>query len=313
MNVRASPGRIERFPDLVCEFFIPAGTNIATINGQALPLLHPTLRSIAVAVLGDTGCRLRRAKYDAADSDDDDGKFQNCNTDTQWPLSVLTKSAAAARPDLVIHVGDYLYRENPCPKNDHGCAGSPYGDNWTTWKADFFIPAAPLLQVAPWIMVRGNHEICKRAGTGYFRYLHPTLAQGQAALSCIDMVPFYTVKVGDQSFVILDSSDAADTCPKQGCKSAPYVEQFSNMSPAVGTWLVTHRPIWGLKNKNVRLNATLQAALARWDSRLPPGFTLVLAGHIHLWEVLSFATNGRRNLCSATPAHCSLTKSSNHL
>src|SRR5215471_6488194 len=77
MNVRASPGRIERFPDLVCEFSIPAGTNIATINGEALPLLHPTLRSIAV--LGDTGCRLRRAKYDAAaDSDDDDGKFQNC-------------------------------------------------------------------------------------------------------------------------------------------------------------------------------------------------------------------------------------------
>ena len=287
MNVRASPGGIERFPDLVCEFFIPAGTNIATINGQALPLLQPTLGSIAV--LGDSGCRLRAVEFDPTDTDWDDGKFQNCNTDTQWPLSVLAKSAAAARPDLVIHVGDYLYRESPCPKNDHGCAGSPYGDNWTTWKADFFTPAAPLLQVAPWIMVRGNHEICKRAGTGYFRYLHPTLAQGQAALSCIDMVPFYTVKVGDQSFVILDSSDAADTCPKQRCKSAPYVEQFSNMSPAVGTWLVTHRPIWGLKNKNVRLNATLQAALARWDGRLPPGFTLVVAGHIHLWEVLSFA------------------------
>jgi hypothetical protein len=77
MNVRASPGSIETFPDLVCEVFIPTGTSIVTINGQALPLLHPTLRSIAV--LGDTGCRLRRAKYDAADSDDDDGKFQPHN------------------------------------------------------------------------------------------------------------------------------------------------------------------------------------------------------------------------------------------
>ena len=76
---------------------------------------------------------------------------------------MLAKSVAAARPDLVIHVGDYLYRESPCPKNDHGCAGSPYDDSWFTWKADFFVPAAPLLQVAPWIMVRGNHEICKRA------------------------------------------------------------------------------------------------------------------------------------------------------
>src|SRR6516225_3584844 len=94
--------------------------DIATINGQALPLLQPTLGSIAV--LGDSGCRLRAVKVDPTDTDWDDGKFQNCNTDTQWPLSVLAKSAAAARPDLVIHVGDYLYRESPCPKNAHGCA-----------------------------------------------------------------------------------------------------------------------------------------------------------------------------------------------
>jgi hypothetical protein len=285
MNVRASPRGID-FPDLVCELLIPAGTNIAVISGQALPLAHPTLRSIAV--LGDTGCRLKGTKNDATDTDDDYGKVQECNVGTQWPFSMLVKGVAAERPDLVIHVGDYLYREGPCPKNDHGCAGSPYQDKWTTWKADFFAPAAPLLQAAPWIMVRGNHEICKRAGAGYFRYLDPTLAQGQDALPCIDMIPFYTVKVGSQSFVILDSSEAADTCPKQGCNSAPYAEQFSNMSPAANAWLVTHRPIWGLKNKNVGLNATLQAALARWNGRLPPGFSLAIAGHIHLWEALSF-------------------------
>jgi len=283
MNVRASPRGID-FPDLVCELFIPAGTNIAVISGQALPLAHLALRSIAV--LGDTGCRLKGTN--ATDSDDDYGKVQECNVGTQWPFSMLAKSVAAVRPDLVIHVGDYLYREGPCPKNDRGCAGSPYQDKWTTWKADFFAPAAPLLQAAPWIMVRGNHEICKRAGAGYFRYLDPTLAQGQDALPCIDMIPFYTVKVGSQSFVILDSSEAADTCPKQGCNSAPYAEQFSNMSPAANAWLVTHRPIWGLKNKNVGLNATLQAALARWNGRLPPGFSLAIAGHIHLWEALSF-------------------------
>ena len=75
MNVRASPGGIERFPDLVCEFFIPAGTNIATIKGQALPLLQPTLGSIAV--LGDSGCRLRAVKFDPTDTDWDDGKFQD--------------------------------------------------------------------------------------------------------------------------------------------------------------------------------------------------------------------------------------------
>jgi hypothetical protein len=286
MNVRAAPGAIEIFPDLVCEFLVPPGTSNAAIYDQALPLPHQALGTIAV--LGDTGCRLRATEADPADSDDDDGKFQDCNIGAKWPFSLLAESVAAARPDLVIHVGDYLYRESPCPTNDLGCTGSPYEDRWATWKADFFAPAAPLLQGAPWIMVRGNHEGCKRAGMGYFRYLHPTRARDQAALRCIDMVPFYTLKIGSQSFVILDSSDAADTCPKKGCKSGPYVEQFSNMNPAPGTWLVTHRPIWGLKNKNVTLNATLQGALGRWQGKLPPGFALALAGHIHLWEVLTF-------------------------
>jgi hypothetical protein len=100
MNVRASPGGIERFPDLVCEFFIPAGTNIAAINGQALPLLHPTLGSIAV--LGDSGCRLRAVKIDPTDSDEDDGKFQDCNIGTQWPFSVLAKSAAASATTSIV-------------------------------------------------------------------------------------------------------------------------------------------------------------------------------------------------------------------
>jgi hypothetical protein len=51
---------------------------------------------------------------------------------------------------------------------------------------------------------------------------------------------------------------------------------------------VSHRPVWGFKNKS-QLNATLQAALGQWGGRLPPGFTLAVAGHIHIWETLSFA------------------------
>src|SRR5258708_29940928 len=38
----------------------------------------------------------------------------------------------------------------------------------------------------------------------------------------------------------------------------------------------------GFKNKGVSLNATLQAALAKWHGKLPPGITLALAGHIHI-------------------------------
>src|SRR5262249_2948694 len=77
------------------------------------------------------------------------------------------------RPDLVLHVGDYQYRENQCPADIAGCQNSPWGYGWDTWDADLFTPAAKLLAAAPWIMVRGNHEECARAGQGWDRFLDP--------------------------------------------------------------------------------------------------------------------------------------------
>jgi Calcineurin-like phosphoesterase len=189
---------------------------------------------------------------------------------------------AAAKPDLVIHVGDYVYRESACPPRDQGCKGSPYGDDWATWKADFFAPAAPALLAAPWIVVRGNHEICKRAGAGYFRLLDP--APATSAPPCAELIRHYTVTLAGQSFIVLDSSNAADTCP---CDTAAYAAEFAAMRPAAGTWLVSHRPVWGFRTHRKTINATLQQALP--NGRLPDGITLALAGHIHVWEALSFA------------------------
>ena len=54
-----------------------------------------------------------------------------------------------------------------------GCAGSPWGYGWDAWDADLFTPARPLLAAAPWIVVRGNHESCNRAGQGWWRFLDP--------------------------------------------------------------------------------------------------------------------------------------------
>lgn len=45
-------------------------------------------------------------------------------------------------------------------------------ENFAVWLADNFEPATYLNQAAPVILIRGNHESCARAGTGYFRYLH---------------------------------------------------------------------------------------------------------------------------------------------
>ena len=108
--------------------------------------------------------------------------LQACNDPAAWPFPPVARAAAALKPDLVIHVGDYLYRENPCPAGNAGCAGSPWGDNWTTWNADFFDPAAPLLAAAPIVLVRGNHEDCARAGPGWLRLQGPLAYRSRRAL-----------------------------------------------------------------------------------------------------------------------------------
>jgi hypothetical protein len=299
----------------VCEFALGSAKK-AKIGEDVLPLPKDQVNSIAV--FGDTGCRLKAGK-DADEEDEMDeaaaavekaneGKYQDCKTD--WPFQTMSETIAKAEPNLVIHVGDYYYRENPC--DDHpGCHGSPYGDKWDTWAADFFTPAAALLKKAPWIVTRGNHETCKRGGLGYALLLDPTPVNSGSPPTCPRSGPplrydQYTVKVGGRSFIMLDSSDAPDEC-KKSCDSDWYYQQFRAMGrPQTGTWLITHKPIWGFtysKNKKTHKrelgirNMTLQAALDKKEFKhLPPAeIDLVLSGHIHLWEALSFKDKRGKN------------------
>lgn len=151
MTERAVPG--PAFPVRSCEAVLPKGERRADVAGRRLVVPdHPPRR---IAVIGDTGCRLKQV----------DG-FQACNDPQQWPFARIARSLAEYHPDLILDVGDYLYREEPCPAGDAGCAGSPWGQNWDTWAADFFTPAAPALAAAPWVFVRGDHESCARAGGG---------------------------------------------------------------------------------------------------------------------------------------------------
>jgi hypothetical protein len=292
MSIRARPdtGSNPAFPVLVCEAVIASGTTSAAIGGRALPLPKASLN--AIAVFGDTGCRLKAAKKAVKKEKHHDeqtaGQFQDCDKQSKWPFSRLSASVAARSPDLVVHVGDYIYRESPCPQGDEGCEGSPTGDNWQTWKADFFSPAAPLLAAAPWIATRGNHEICERAGAGFFRFLDPTPAQSGAPPACTDLAPPYTANVAGRSFIVMDSSNADDACDNGVCNSAPYAAQFASLKPAPGSWFVSHRPVWGIGRK-FPLNATLQQALKAWNGKLPDGIDLALAGHMHTFEMLSFA------------------------
>jgi hypothetical protein len=88
---------------------------------------------------------------------------------------------------------------------------------------------------------------------------------------------------------MLDSSSAHDNDAPQNLVDV-YSAQIDALSDVAGdnAWLVAHHPVWGIGEFNgdlFRSNVTLQESTG---NSLKPDINLVLSGHIHLFEMLSF-------------------------
>ncbi len=320
MRARGNPDPA-RFPVVVCEAVQPFGA-AAQVEGAAIALPAVTRSPVRIAVVGDTGC----------------GTWQDCADPAAWPFARLAEQAAGTGPDLVIHVGDYVYRGTPgtievngvkrgtynagnyaledeyCQLRDpyvsQNAAGSSLPDSWEAWRVDFFAPAAPLLSRAPWVPARGNHELCSRAGPGWFYFLDPhsdlldgelrcpVQRQDSTALPNLLLSPPYRLDLGQLDLLVMDTANACDQHPNFPDR---YAAQFAELAgPAEGkpAWLVSHRPIWGVdwldQGTFQTSNVTLQQAL-RHDphSAMPEGVELVLSGHIHRFEALTFPNTQR--------------------
>lgn len=269
MTVRAAAN--EHFPQ-VCAAPIAPGTKGASIAGQAI--LAPVTSPERILVLGDTGCRIKGAA------------LQACNDPAQWPFPPLAAAAARLKPDLILHLGDYLYRESPCPAGVAGCAGSPWGDNWTTWQADFFTPAAPLLAAAPIVLVRGNHEDCERAGLGWLRLMGPSAFDG----NCPPHLPAYAVDIGAARMAVMDDASAPETSINRTDLPVYAAEIAALGALQAPVWFVHHRPIWaaisGPLNIPVGGNRTLIEAAG--SALIPGTVELQLSGHIHSFEAINY-------------------------
>jgi hypothetical protein len=261
----------------LCVAKIPAEAKSVSLEGVPLPLFHTAPQRIMV--FGDTGCRIKGPVT------------QDCSNPQAWPFPVIAAQAAKMKPDLVIHVGDYLYREAPCPAGSTKCAGTPYGDNWPAWAADFFTPAAPLLASSPWVFVRGNHEDCLRSGRGWLRLLGPLPFDPAAA--CAGHLPVYSIPLGEVNLAILDDTDAPDITVDHDVLDE-YRADFAALAKMdKPLWLATHRPIWGaltLTELGITVtgggNRTLITALN--DPHVLDPVSLMLAGHIHTFEALNY-------------------------
>ena len=272
MSLRAPPS-VPEFPVTVCEFAVPAGAEYVAVEGFVLPTL-PQFPVSKIVVLGDTGCRMKAGSA-----------FQHCNDPKAWPLAQVATAAAANAPQVVVHVGDYVYREAACPEGDQGCSGSPYGDNWLTWRTELFGPAAPLLASAPWVVARGDHETCKRSGNGFFRFLDPR----PLGEECVSNSRPYEVPLGSVQFFVMDSNEGTDG---SDARVADYHSQLGGIvKTEKETWIITHMPFWGFRGaKPPEAPKSFTPSLQEAAKGLPlAGVSQIITGHLHAFQALSFA------------------------
>jgi hypothetical protein len=307
------------FTTSTCEFNIPAGAAHATVAGKTLPL--PKANVWRVAIIGDTGCRVSIGNV-----------YQDCTPGVQnaiWPFAKISAAAAAMQPDLVLHVGDYQYRDNPCPAGNTACAGTPWGYGTDTWMADLFTPAAPLLAAAPWVMVRGNHETCNRAGQGWYRYLDPNPYDATGVRTCNDPANDATptggnyndpwaVSFGDTQFISFDSANVQKTAYNP-TNFQPYTNELAEAAalatPSLLNIWAVHHPVLGYSAANpptvgaAGLQSVMNAAYP--GNYYPANIGMAMHGHVHDFQAFDFSSNhpatfvagnGGDNLDSALPA-----------
>jgi hypothetical protein len=310
-SVNTPPAKPALFPVSACEYPLPADATSAVVAGQSLPL--PKANPTKIVVLGDTGCRLQSGNGTQSCNDPDPN-----GTDTPYPFAAIAALAAAQKPDLVLHVGDYAYRDNPCPAGlGYNCGGSPWGFGWDTWQADLFVPGAPLLAVAPWIMTRGNHEQCNRAGQGWYRFLDTNPYDTTGVHTCDNPADDATATGGNWNnpfLVTINSStqvvvfDTANAKPQSQSPSLPtgpgslYYTTYASELATAGTLIgasplpfnlwSNHHPIFGYATGNSPTNP-IPAFPPVMNSvfpgtYFPPPINLALHGHTHDYQAINF-------------------------
>lgn len=286
MSVR-DPNRVEAYGKL-CESRRPFADNLKItirLGGTVLLQQQVTSRPERIAVIGDTGCRIT---YYAD---------QGCHDQKTWPFATVAQSVASQQPDLILHLGDYYYREVPCLAAATTCAPGPYGDREQTWRAEFFEPARPLIARAPWVLGRGNHENCQRGGYGWAYYF------GDEAVACDTTHKPAFIRLSGLTVVNFDTAQTGNAFLVGNMESYWYglAQTLGTMRPTTPgqpILLMSHEPGYfvcasasALQTCSDSLISGIGNVRGLSDAARRSGWrTILLSGHIHAFRSIDVVT-----------------------
>jgi hypothetical protein len=103
-------------------------------------------------------------------------------------------------------------------------------------------------------MVRGNHELCGRAGAGLVPLPRPAFAATACEANPVVTPTFtqpYPLYLGDLRLIVFDSASACGQADLRD-EIPVYRTQFERVAAHVAaatspqTWFVSHKPLWGI-------------------------------------------------------------------
>ena len=242
--------------------------------------LNVNSKNLNIAVIGDTGCRLKESNGK--------GVYQNCSVTKEWAYPEVAKSLQGETYDFAVHTGDYHYREQCSDPKLCSLYAQHTGYGWAAWWDDFFAPSLPLFKKSPWLFVRGNHEDCKRAYQGW-SILSSVVKRIQD--SCEEIENYQWIEMDDLVFINFDNSafeDRQELTPKDSVK---WKEQFLKITQQIKQlktkkeiWFLVHKPVLGFvpspaDAEPVAVKPNMMQLLKQ--TGLYDQIDIFLSGHIH--------------------------------
>jgi predicted phosphodiesterase len=251
-------------------------------KSEGLALNSQTLR---MAVIGDTGCRLKESKSKAS--------YQNCNNLEDWPYPLIIQKVLNEKVDFVVHTGDYHYREHCSDSKVCAQMAPRTGYQWGAWWDDFYGPTQKLFQQTPFLFVRGNHESCERAYQGF----NPlSVLDKKFNEACAEFDAIQLIEIGDLLLINFDDSAFEDrktlTDSERALWSTRFqktAERIQQMSGPREVWLLSHKPAFGFvpnadDAEPQEITDNLSSVLKQ--SGLLKQIHFILSGHLHTQQIV---------------------------